>query len=162
MSCDRGCVGVGRLGIDVSGVLKFSAVVKSPTVARRHALKFGTSAPNRVSKNRSSEVWSNKSELTNPPRPKGERMSIGTRKPSPIGPVIAGLPTTVGSGTAGRVTYSPGVPGGAVVGGTWSKNPPFSSNVKNKIVFAQSPGFAARAPITSDRMFSPNTDGAGG
>ena len=109
---------MGRLGIDVSGALKFSAVVMSPTVARRHVLKFGTSAPKRVSKKRSTEVWSNKSELTNPPRPNGEIISIGTRKPSPIGPVIAGLPTTVGSGTAGRVTYSPGVPGGAVVGGT--------------------------------------------
>src|SRR5439155_1276451 len=29
-----------------------------------------------------------------------------------------GLPATVGSGTAGTVTYSPGVPGGAVTGGT--------------------------------------------
>ena len=41
---------------------------------------------------------------------------MGTRKPNPIGPVIAGLPITVGSGTAGAVTYSPAVPGGAVTG----------------------------------------------
>jgi hypothetical protein len=54
-------------------------------------------------------------------------MSIGTRKPNPIGPVIAGFPMTAGSGTAGAVMYSPGVPGGAVTGGTWSKKPPFSS-----------------------------------
>ena len=44
-------------------------------------------------------------------------MSIGTRNPRPIGPEIAGLPMEVGSGTAAAVTYSPGVPGGAVVGG---------------------------------------------
>ena len=48
----------------------------------------------------------------------GEMISIGTRKPNPIGPVIAGLPITVGSGTAGAVTYSPGVPRGAVTGAT--------------------------------------------
>ena len=38
-------------------------------------------------------------------------MSIGTRKPNPMGPRMGGLPTTVGSGTAGAVMYSPGVPG---------------------------------------------------
>jgi hypothetical protein len=36
--------------------LKLKALVKSPTAARRHALKFGTSAPNSVSKNRSTDV----------------------------------------------------------------------------------------------------------
>ena len=43
-------------------------------------------------------------------------MSIGTRKPNPMGPKMGGLPTCAGSGTAGAVTYSPGVPGGAVTG----------------------------------------------
>src|ERR1700693_1201927 len=106
----------GKLGIDSSGLLKLSALVKSPTVARRHALRFGTSAPNRVSRNRNTEVWSNKPDDTKPPRLNGEMISNGTRKPKPIGPLIGGLPTTVGSGTAAAVTYSPGVPGGAVTG----------------------------------------------
>lgn len=57
------------------------------------------------------------SDDTNPPRLNGEMISMGTRKPNPIGPLIAVLPITVGSGTAGAVTYSPGVPGGAVTGG---------------------------------------------
>src|ERR1700739_1037301 len=108
----------GKFGIDVSGALKFSAVVMSPTVARRQALRFGTSAPNRVSRNRNTDVWSNRSEDTNPPRLNGEIISMGTRNPSPMGPLMAGFPTAVGSGTAGAVTYSPAVPGGAVVGGT--------------------------------------------
>ena len=42
----------------------------------------------------------------------------GDTKAWTIGPLIGGLPITVGSGTAGAVTYSPGVPGAAVVGGT--------------------------------------------
>src|ERR1700757_708435 len=91
----------GRFGVDGSVFLKLSALVRSPTVARRHALRLGTSAPKRVSRNRNMEVWSNKSEDTNPPRLNGEMSSVGTRKPSPIGPLIAGLPITVGSGTGG-------------------------------------------------------------
>jgi len=39
-------------------------------------------------------------------------------KPRPIGPGIGGLPITVGSGTAGAVTYSPEVPRGGVTGAT--------------------------------------------
>ena len=38
------------------------------------------------------------------------------------------------------VTYSPGVPGGAVGGGTWSKNPSFSSYMMNKTVLAHTVG----------------------
>src|SRR5580704_973775 len=117
----------GNFGIEGSGFLKLNALVKSPTVARRQALRLGTSAPKRVSRNRNTEVWSKRSEDTKPPLLNGEMSNVGTRKPSPIGPVIAGLPTTVGSGTAGAVTYSPGVPAGAVTGGRWSKKPPFSS-----------------------------------
>ena len=87
-------------------------------MARRQALRLGTSAPNRVSRNRSREVWSKRSEDTNPPLLNGEITSIGTRKPRPMGPRICGEPTTVGSGTAGAVTYSPVVPEGAVTGAT--------------------------------------------
>jgi hypothetical protein len=43
--------GEGRGGTELSGDVKLNAVVRSPTVARRHALKFGTSAPNLVSRN---------------------------------------------------------------------------------------------------------------
>src|SRR5580700_3446097 len=118
IACVSPCRVDGKLGIDWSGLLKLSALVKSPTVARRQALKLGTSAPKRVSRNRNTEVWSNKSDDTNPPRLNGEMISMGTRKPSPIGPVIAGLPITVGSGTGGAVTNSPGVPRGAVAGAT--------------------------------------------
>ena len=52
---------------------------------------------------------------------KGEITSIGTRKPRPIGP----LKPPASSESFAR--YSPGVPGGGVGGGTWSKKPPFSS-----------------------------------
>jgi len=45
-------------------------------------------------------------------------INIGTRKPNPIGPDMAGDPIAVESGTDGAVMYSPGVPGGAVTGGT--------------------------------------------
>src|SRR5580704_16886432 len=152
----------GNFGIDGSGFLKLSALVKSPTAARRQALKLGTSAPKRVSRNRNTEVWSKRSEDTNPPRLNGETISMGTRKPKPIGPVIAGVPITVGSGTAGAVTYSPGVPGGAVSGGTWSKNPPFSSYVTRRRVLAHSAGFTRKESRMSERIFSPKMEGDGG
>jgi hypothetical protein len=42
----------GKVGTEKSGTAKLKALVRSPTVARRHALKFGTSAPNRASRNR--------------------------------------------------------------------------------------------------------------
>jgi hypothetical protein len=60
--------------------------VRSPTAERRHAVRFGTGTPKRVSRKRSIEVWSKISELTQPPRLHGEITTIGTRKPSPIGP----------------------------------------------------------------------------
>src|SRR6266851_9872434 len=90
--------GDGRFGIDRSGTAKLNALVRSPTVARRHALKLGTSAPNRASRNRNIEVWSNRSDDTKPPRLNGEMTSIGTRTPNPMGPKMGGLPTCVGSG----------------------------------------------------------------
>jgi hypothetical protein len=46
----------GKFGIDWSGFLKLSAAVRSPTVARRQALRLGTSARKRVSKNRNIDV----------------------------------------------------------------------------------------------------------
>ena len=48
--------GDGKSGKFASGALKLKALVISPTAARRQALRFGTSAPNRVSRNRSIDV----------------------------------------------------------------------------------------------------------
>src|SRR5450755_3463237 len=87
---------------------KLKAPVRSPVTPRRHFDRLGTSTPKRVSTNRSIDVWSNMSEHTNPPRVNGETTSIGTRKPSPIGPAIP--PAAAGSGDTG--TYSPLVPFG--------------------------------------------------
>src|SRR5947207_4325684 len=121
MTVDMAPVVGGNDGTVVSGFEKLNALVISPTAARRHAERFATSAPKRVSRKRRIEVWSKGSEEINPPRLNGEITNVGTRNPRPIGPAIGGLPATVGSGTAGAVTYSPGVPAGAVIGGTWSK-----------------------------------------
>src|ERR1700721_1018452 len=85
ISCWRAGSVEGNFGIDGSGFLKLSALVKSPTAARRQALKLGTSAPKRVSRKRNTEVWSKRSEDTNPPRVKGERRGGGTRKLSQMG-----------------------------------------------------------------------------
>jgi len=60
------------------------------------------------------------------------------------------------------VTYSPGVPGGAVPGATWSKKPPFSSYVTNIAVFAHCTGFVLKAVIIEERVFSPKSEGVGG
>ncbi len=46
----------GNEGMDVSGLVKLKALVMSPTVERRHAERFGTSAPKRVSRKRSIDV----------------------------------------------------------------------------------------------------------
>ena len=115
--------GCGSDGTEESTFTKLKAPVRSPTAARRHAVRFGTSAPNRRSISRSVEVWSKTSWETNPPRLNGETTSVGTRNPRPIGPATA--PASDGSGLT--VRYSPAVPAGAVGGGTWSKKPPFSS-----------------------------------
>lgn len=104
--------------MEASTLEKLNALVMSPTAARLHAERFGTSAPKRVSRKRRMDVWSNSPEETNPPRLKGETINMGTRNPSPIGPLIAGVPSEEESGTAVAVTYSPGVPGGGVGGGT--------------------------------------------
>ena len=115
--------GWGSAGTEASGAAKSNAEVRSPTALRLHAVRFGTSAPKRVSMKRSSEVWSKTSELTRPPRLKGEITSSGTRKPSPMGPATPAA--SEGSGLTLR--NSPAVPGGGTGGGTWSKKPPFSS-----------------------------------
>src|ERR1700741_2943640 len=107
-----GTGGAGRRA--VGGAAKLKALVRSPVTLRRQALRLGTSTPNRVSMNRSIDVWSNVSEQTSPPRVKGETMSIGTRNPRPIGPAIP----LAAAGSGDTVRYSPFVPLGATGGAT--------------------------------------------
>jgi hypothetical protein len=56
----------------VFGVLKLKALVRSPQTARRNGLMFGSCTPKRASRKRSTDVWSNTCELTQPPRLHGE------------------------------------------------------------------------------------------
>jgi hypothetical protein len=65
------------------GDTKFSVEVRSPQTARRNALMLGSTTPNRCSRKRSADVWSNTCELTQPPRLHGEITHIGTRMPGP-------------------------------------------------------------------------------
>src|SRR5271165_4874539 len=130
-----GSLTLGRSGFVGSGLMKLNAFVRSPVTALLQALRLGTSAPNLVSRKRSREVWSKVSEHRNPPLLNGESTSSGTLKPSPIGPSMP-PEAPVRSGT---VRYSPGVPGGATGGARWSKNPPFSSHVRNRAVLSHAP-----------------------
>src|SRR5579863_3978332 len=100
--------GCGSGGTDRLCLARFNALVRSPVTERRQADRFGTSAPKRVSKNRSSEVWSKVSWHTKPPRLHGETTSSGTRKPNPIGP----LSPSASDGSGLAVRYSPAVPAG--------------------------------------------------
>ncbi len=68
-----------------SGVAKSNTLVRSPVTARRHGLMFGSATPKRASSSRSTEVWSNTCESTQPPRVHGETTVIGTRTPRPTG-----------------------------------------------------------------------------
>ncbi len=80
----------------------------------------------------------------------------GTRTPRPRGPAIPSVSdfgTITGDGL--EVRYSPGVPAGAVGGGTWSNQPSFSSYIKNSAVFAQTAGLAVRASRTSEVKYMP-------
>jgi hypothetical protein len=81
----------------VLGVAKLKALVRSPLTARRNGEMFSSFTPKRASRKRSTEVWSNTCELTQPPRLQGEMTYIGTRGPGPytrpsVGTVL--LPTS--------------------------------------------------------------------
>lgn len=54
----EGSVGEGwvMLGTESLGAAKLNALVRSPVIERRQAVRLGTSAPKRVSRKRSSEV----------------------------------------------------------------------------------------------------------
>ena len=62
---------------------KSNAEVRSPQTVRRQGVMWGSCTPNRFSRNRMIEVWSNVSEHTQPPVLHGETTVIGTRTPSP-------------------------------------------------------------------------------
>jgi hypothetical protein len=115
--------------------------------------RLGTSTPKRSATNFSCEVWSKVSLAMWPPRLKGEITGQGTLTPSPSGPLIPRSSdeapgSRVDDGVA--VRYPPGVPAGAVGGGTWSNQPSFSSYIKNKAVFDHSSGLDVRASRTMD------------
>src|SRR5712692_9896473 len=84
--------------------------------------------------------------------------SIGTRNPRPIGPA---MPYALG-GNGFVVTNAPGVPGGAVGGATWSKKPPFSSQVTNSTVLAQTRGLLSNVLTTCPVSRAPVFGGVGG
>jgi hypothetical protein len=165
----------GRVGNPVAtGEAKSNAPVRSPTMERRHAVSLGSSSPdtplaaNSVVRKRIIEVWSLTSEHTMGRHPAdpgatglrdhGEITSMGTRGPSPTGPAMP--PSPPDGGTA--VRYSPGVPAGATGGGTWSKKPPLSSQVRNTAVFAQSSGLELIAERICATASSPQPIGVGG
>src|SRR5205823_2661042 len=145
------CDVAGRLGTELSLAAKLKAAVRSPTVARRQSLMFGTSTPNRRSRKSRVEVRSKVSDETKPPRLKGETTSAGIRKPRPIGPAVP----SAALGRGFTVKYSPAVPAGAVGGGTWSKKPPFSSWVMNSAVLDQTEGLDTSVFRTSAATDSP-------
>src|ERR1700682_6061187 len=139
---------IGSAGtVGIAPAAKLNAPVRSPTVCRRQALRpgvlvegswLGMGTPNRASRKRSREVWSNVSEETmgGPEgvvfRLSGETTSRGKRKPSPHGPrKLVPLESLVSRVAESCAKNSPVVPGEGTGGATWSKNPPFSSHVKN-------------------------------
>lgn len=72
-----------RVRLAPSGVAKSKIDVRSPQTARRHGDMLGSATPKRRSTKRSTEVWSNTSELTQPPLVQGDSTYIGTRGPRP-------------------------------------------------------------------------------
>src|SRR5271169_1706263 len=83
---------------------------------------------------------------------------MGTRTPRPMGP--ANPPWSGEGGVA--VRCSPAVPGGGVGGGTWSKNPSFSSCMTKSTVLARTFGFDTRVSSTRWVKAMPTAGGAGG
>ncbi|MNV33601.1 hypothetical protein D3C71_1249730 [compost metagenome] len=94
---------VGRAS--VFGVAKLKALVRSPHTARRNGEMLGSFTPKRVSRKRSTEVWSKACELTQPPRLQGEITYSGTRGPGP-NTRLSGFGCEVLPSGAGCVKYS--------------------------------------------------------
>ncbi len=101
-------------------------------------------APVHFSRNWSTEVWSETSEVTQPPRVHGEISSSGTRKPRPTG-AGAVRPYPVKSVP---LTNSSASPGAGTGGGTWSKPPSFSSKLMMTSVELKTSGSALSACST--------------
>src|SRR5215831_5527485 len=98
--------------------------------------------------NRISDVWSNTSELTQPPLLQGEMTIIGTRTPRPYGPLAyCVLPAKI-SFTSGTVDNPCAREAGGVGGTTWSNRPSFSSYIRKKTVLLHTSGFAVSASRT--------------
>ena len=76
----------------------------------------------------------------------------------PIGPRIP--PASEGRGET--VRYSPGVPAGAVGGGTWSKKPSFSSYMWKSTVLDHTSGLETSVVSIWLVNHSPSAGGAGG
>jgi len=72
-----------RKAVLLFGLAKLKALVRSPHTARRQAEMLGSITPKRCSRKRSTEVWSNTCELTQPPLLNGDTTYIGTRAPRP-------------------------------------------------------------------------------
>src|ERR1700722_18616128 len=142
------------------GALRFgcSAEVRSPAVWRRQDEILGAFTPKRSSRKRSCDVWSKTSDATCPPRLKGERTSIGTRKLMPMGPAVS----FASSGSGETVRYSPAVPFGATGGTTWSKKPSFSSYMWKSTVLDHTLGLDTSAASTWLVNHSPRAGGADG
>src|SRR5262245_4381638 len=102
-----------------------------------------------------SEVWSNTSELTQPPLLHGETTHIGTRTPRPSGPLsYTSLPPKISSLLP---TFdSPCSRDSGGVGGTmWSKKPSFSSNMTKSAVLLHTSGFEVSASMHCETYQAP-------
>src|SRR5262245_10872938 len=129
------------------GRRKLNGQVRSPSTARRHGLMLGSMAPKRASRKRMSDVWSNASELTQPPRLHGETTIIGTRGPGPY--TFPSEWRSVPSGTVLAPASAPvGSSDGGHGGGMWSKKPSFSSNMTSSTVVRHTSGSAMSASTT--------------
>src|SRR6266481_2301859 len=125
---------------------------------------FGSSTPNRRSRKRMSDVWSNTCEFTHPPLLQGEITIIGTRTPSPYGPGVkldAGYPEEpVNNSLVVPTVEKPCARDmGGVGGTTWSKKPSFSSYMRKNTVLLQTSGFAVSASSICETYHAPKFGG---
>src|SRR5205823_14608474 len=72
-------------GVPRAEAVKSKAELRSPHTERRHSLIFGSRTPKHFSMKRITDVWSNSSEQTYPPRLQGDTTIAGARMPRPIG-----------------------------------------------------------------------------
>src|SRR5882762_8654644 len=101
------------------------------------------------------DVWSNTSELTQPPLLQGDMTTIGTRRPRPYGPAgYSEFPAKISLVVSTVDTPCARDCGG--VGGTmWSKKPSFSSYIRKNAVLLQTSGLAVSASSTCETYQAP-------